>query len=100
MNKLEILQEWASKISELDREIEKIQNLFNCCDCELINAMFYVAEAYTRAIAEKIGDTDGMMMWYWHENKMGESKMEAGVNGDLRMIVDLNDLLWVIDHER
>jgi hypothetical protein len=89
----EVLEIWQKTILATDEQINKIRNLFNCVECEPIDAFEKLQMEYTRSIAKEIGDHDAhWLLWFWLDNSMGKKGLSAGYDGDINPITGLGAL--------
>lgn len=88
-----ILENWAETIKNTDKQIEKIQGVFNFVESDLTDSVYKLQCEYTKAVAKQVGDFEAhWLMWYWLDNGMGSKEMCAGYDGDISPVTGLNAL--------
>lgn len=96
--KLAVLQRWEKVMSETDIYLTHLNALAGLStEGGLLAAFLDLMDAYTGNTAKLVGDTEGLLDWYWTENGMGAKGMEAGYDDDERPIRTVEDLLWLIE---
>lgn len=70
-----------------------------CVESPLWEEVWATADLLIESVSELIGDDNASLNWYINENGCGAKLLEAGVNGDMRRIGTVEDLLWLIDME-
>lgn len=96
--KLAILREWQDILMQSDARLEPvIEALQLHPESPVCEAVWGMQSAYTNVVSKLVGDEADWLSWYASDNRFGGNAMEAGVQGDLRPIVTLEDLLWVIE---
>lgn len=98
--KLELLREWQLRTEELNRVQKAVRDVLQLRpECPILDEPWHLHNAYTKAVGELVGDKGAWMSWYCWENEMGEKRLKAGAAGgnDMREIVTLEDLLWIIE---
>jgi hypothetical protein len=96
--KLNLLREWEQLHADLDAQWDTLARLTGArLDYPLGDAVWFVWDAYTRQLGERLDDAYEFLSWYQLENDMGTSKHEAGPTAGMRPICNLEDLLWVIE---
>lgn len=80
---LPLLSVWQARIKELDKQMGAFFDLIGgAYDSKLGEAVEFVADGYTAAVAECVGDDAGWLAWYRHENELGARGFEATpING-------------------
>lgn len=72
------LEAWAAILAEFDRQMDALYALTTAQpDSPLLDAIYRTEEAYTRAVAEQVGDTEGWLAWFRYECDMGRKPLEA-----------------------
>lgn len=98
--KLQLLAEWQARIQTADRLIEPVTEVLGLSPESPIHVAVWSLEgAYTRAVAQLVGDQANWLDWYASENDFGRKAMDAGPTGATRPIATLDDLIWVIEVE-
>lgn len=94
--KVELLQNWADYINNIDDEICK-----GIIDTEskLVTNINYMTDSYTDLLCVVIGDPDNKWLdWYRFNNDMGRGAMEVPfTNGDTIEVSSIDRLLLLID---
>ncbi len=70
---LPVLAEWAATIHAMEREITPLRAMFKFVESPLTDAIYTLANRYTRAIALQVGDTESWLDYYWTERDMGRA---------------------------
>ena len=92
------LYDWATERERIDSILKPFEALSGTlADAPLVDAMDLVFSAYTRTLAELLGDDPGHLDWFWIENDMGKAELDAGYDDDIRPIKSLDDLVWLIE---
>lgn len=80
------LEGWAATLAEFDRQIEAFCDLTTAQpDSPLLDAVHRLEEAYTRAVAEQVGDVDGWLAWFRWECDMGRKPLDASARAGAPM---------------
>lgn len=93
------IYDWATERERIDNILKPFEELSGTlADSPLVDVMDLVFSAYTRTLAELLGDDEiGHLDWFWLENDMGKAEHEAGYDDDIRPIKTLDDLVWLIE---
>lgn len=98
--KIQLLAEWQARIQTADRLIEPVAEVLGLSPESPIHvAVWSLQNAYTRAVAQLVGDKAEWLDWYASENDFGRKAIGAGPVGAKRPIASLDDLIWVIEVE-
>lgn len=98
--KIQLLAEWQARIQTADRLIEPVAEVLGLSPESPIHvAVWSLQNAYTRSVAQLVGDQAEWLDWYASENDFGRKAMNAGPVGANRPIATLDDLIWVIEVE-
>lgn len=80
------LAAWAATLAEFDRQIEAFCELTTAQpDSPLLESIHRLEEAYTRAVAEQVGDADGWLSWFRWECDMGLKPLDASARAGAPM---------------
>ena len=95
---VKILTAWQQAQTQADAGIEPLYKLLGCTpDAPVIDAYYRLATAHTAAVAQLVGDADGWLDWFQHENDMGARGFEASPsNGKSRKVRTLAHLASLI----
>lgn len=75
------LEKWVAVLAELDRQVDSFYVLTRAQpDSPLLDSIHRLEEAYTEAVAEQVGDTDGWLVWFRWECEMGSKPLNARRN--------------------
>lgn len=96
-DKLKALQVWEQVTKAVDKQFGDFEKLFGFVESPFTDALFRMQLEYTEAVAKTVGDEDECMMWYQFDNDMGAKCLKAGIEGDMREIKTMEDLLWLIE---
>ena len=64
---------------------------------ELFETLAATNEFMIKIVAALIGDKDEWLEWHVHENEWGKRGHTAGYDGDVRCVLDFDDLLDLIE---
>ena len=96
--KLALLAEWKEQIERSDAGMRPLtEALGSNGESKPELAVYWLQEAYTRAVARLVGDLDGHLSWYAIENDFGRKKLQAGTVKEMRSIASFDDLLWLLE---
>lgn len=96
--KLALLRTWDACHGELDAQWSALAELTEAGpESPLGSAIWDTFAEYTKSLGLLLGDPFGSLEWFWLENQMGGRGHVAGVEGDMREINTVEDLLWLID---
>lgn len=77
-----ILETWAAKMLEADKQWNDFASLTGAdTDSALGNALWFLADGYSNAVAKLVGDDDGWLGWWQCENDFGRKDMRVTVHG-------------------
>ena len=95
---VKILTAWQQAQNYADAGIEPFYKLLGCNpDAPVMDAFYRLAAAHTEVVAQLVGDVDGWMTWFQHENDMGARAFEASPpNGKSRKVRTLAHLASLI----
>jgi hypothetical protein len=94
-----ILSEWQTTLEGMDEQVNKLADFLRCgLEAPLFEATSTLADKYTKAIAEKVGDTSKWLEWYWLENDMGNAGLHAVLAGKETKVRTAGELASVICH--
>lgn len=96
-DKLKALQVWEQTTKAVDKQLNGFEQLFGFTESPFIDAIFRMQSEYTDAVAKSVGDASGWLNWYQFDNGMGAKDLKAGIEGDMREIKTIEDLLWLIE---
>jgi hypothetical protein len=95
------IEEWARIICAYQAQYEALENVIGVDpDGPLAKAIGDVADAYTAAVSEQIGDEEEWLSWYWFDNDMGKKGLSAGKPGKHMPIKTVADLAKAIEINR
>lgn len=98
--KLHLLAEWQARIQTADSLIEPITDALGLStESSIHTAVWSLQRAYTKAVAQLVGDHAEWLDWYDRENCFGAKGMDAGPKDATRPIRTLEDLIWVMEVE-
>lgn len=96
-----LIREWAKRIEALEAAHADLYQLTRAApESPLIDAGLRIAEAYTNAISELVGDTNKWLMWFWLENDMGAKSLAAGFDPDIVPMQTIEQILEIIEREQ
>jgi thiamine pyrophosphate-dependent acetolactate synthase large subunit-like protein len=96
--KLALLAEWQAQIERSDEGMRPLtEALGSSGESKPELALYWLQEAYTRAVAMLVGDFGGSLSWYAAENDFGRKAMQAGTVKEMRAIASFEDLLWLLE---
>ena len=96
--KLAHIQAWHDAMTKADEAIQPVIDALKLCgDDPITNTVWQLQTDLTRAYAALIDDAFESLSWFACENDMGRKGMEAGVAGEMRPILTVEDLLWLIE---
>jgi hypothetical protein len=100
MSRLEALEQLLAHRRALDAVFAQAESVLGSTpESPLFEAVYKMADAYAAAIAREIGDHEGAVSWYIHDNECGERGLTAGKIDTMRHIRTPADLLGLIDEE-
>lgn len=76
---LAILRPWHERTVELQRQWDALEALVGAASADhpFATSIWKMHEAYTRAIAEKVGDDGEWLDWWHYECNLGQTPKEA-----------------------
>lgn len=96
--KLALLRAWIDRHDALNEHWESLCRLTGATtDSHLGEAVWAAFSGYTEALELALGDPFDSLKWHWLENQMGDRGHVAGIEGDMREINTVEDLLWLIE---
>ena len=96
--KLAILTEWQTNMKASESDIEQFIAPLECAPESALYAIpWKLMDAYTKAVAQLVGDQAEWLSWHWSDNEWGEKSLEAGPTENMRQIKTLDDLVWLIE---
>lgn len=93
------LEMWVERVSELDRQIDAFYALTGATpDSPLVESIYTVEDAYTKSLADAVGDTEGWLLWWRWECDMGRKPMKASFRpgGPMREIRTIKQLARLV----
>lgn len=100
MTKSEILnelQQWEALQKSLEAQLDKLCDLMGTPgESPLLEAIYFVLEAHTEAVARIVGDDTKSMWWWVSENNYGRNGLYAGKGNKMRPIRTLKQLAGLI----
>lgn len=93
-----LLTPWEKVYQDLDKNFEGLQKVLGSgvIDSPMFDAAWRCFDLLTASLERELGDANGTLSWYAHENEMGKRKHVAGLEGRLRPIRSLKDLAWLL----
>ena len=83
---------------EISNDFDKLDNILGICyESPLAENIFMMLDDYISAVSTIIGDKGGWLAWYIFDNLCGKNELEAGREGNVKVIKNIDDLLWLID---
>lgn len=80
------LEMWVERVNELDRQLDAFYALTGATpDSPLVESIYTVEDAYTKSLADAVGDTEGWLLWWRWECDMGRKPLKAGAGPKDRM---------------
>lgn len=96
--KLQWLETWQTEIQQSRAKFKPLSDLLKLSHESGPEIAFYgMHDAYTKAVAELVGDEVEWLFWHWLENDFGAKGMPAGPVGKTKPIKTLEGLLWLIE---
>lgn len=95
--KRELIKELQLATIELDAAHDAVLKIFPTPDAPIIAQGWNMTAVAMKNVARLIGDGDGWLEWFVHENQWGKRAHEAGYGGDLRPITTIDDLLDLVE---
>ena len=97
---LKRLTKWADTIEKLDRQMDLFCAIFGATEdrSELIKVINLTQDAYSRGVAELVGDTGDWLAWYRLKNDMGQRKLECRIDDTTYRVDSVAVLAEVIEH--
>ena len=96
--KLAHIHAWHDAMTKADDTIQPVIDALKLCgEDPITNTVWQLQTDLTRAYAALIDDAFESLSWFACENDMGRKGMEAGVAGEMRPILTVEDLLWLIE---
>ncbi|MEO5811558.1 MAG: hypothetical protein ABIU96_03980 [Rhodanobacter sp.] len=65
------LDEWASLIATLDKQMNALESIVGRGESSLSVAVMDLQSSYTDVVAELVGDRWGLLDWYYMQNELG-----------------------------
>ena len=96
---IEMLQTWSDKIKASDAEIDRLLDPLGLVPESPMYALVWGLQAvYTDAVAVAVGDEGEWLLWYRHENEMGQKGYGCcpGTGHASRKINNVADLAQLI----
>lgn len=93
------LEMWVERVSELDRQLDAFYALAGAQpDSPLVESVNVVEDAYTKLLADAVGDTEGWLLWWRWECDMGRKPMKASFrpDGPMREIRTIKQLARLV----
>lgn len=96
--KLAHIQAWHAAMVKADDTIQPVIDALKLCgEDPITNTVWQLQTDLTRAYAEILDDAFESLAWFAGDNDMGRKGMKAGVAGEMRPILTVDDLLWLIE---
>ena len=96
-----LIREWAKRIAAIEAAHADLCRLTLAApESPLIDAGLRIAESYTHATSELVGDTNGWLTWYWLENEMGAKALAAGRDPEIVPVRTVEQLIEIIEREQ
>lgn len=97
MSKLiETLEQWLADAEQLDGLCSKLLGMGFDIESDIVQQACQCFESLMRQYSERVGAGWNTLSWYWYDNDKGARGLQAGVDGDVREIKDLNGLAWLL----
>lgn len=81
------LEAWAGVVGEFDRQMDALYAMTRAQpDSPLLEAIYRLEDAYTKQVAEQVGDADGWLLWFRWECDMGNKPLEARRHAEARFL--------------
>lgn len=78
----QIINVWRAHMLRADREVNRLcREVGMRVESQCVQTIFELQRALTFATAERVGDIDEWLEWYWNENALGVKAMEAAAPG-------------------
>ena len=96
---IKLLEAWQRQHEQCEKVYQLSKELMGSNpDCPLMATLWDTLQAYTRALAVLIGDSDGWLEWYQWDNGMGEKALKARASSwkrfrSIKNVRDLADLI-------
>lgn len=69
-----LLKQWAGKVQAVESALDQMMFVFGgTYDCDNANAICDITSAYTKLVAEKVGDDGDWLNYFWHDCCLGEA---------------------------
>lgn len=76
------LDAWKQRHDDLYTQIDALMSVVTADPgSPLMTAIYRVADADTKLVAQAVGDTDEWLLWFEHECELGMKPMEASCPG-------------------
>lgn len=99
-----LLREWQEAHDQMDEVERQMQNILGIGPDSPIREVYWRCfEKYTHVLGRLLGDSpgpDSWLEWYWLENEMGVKGHDAGYDGDMQPVEQLQDLEALLNHAR
>jgi hypothetical protein len=98
LDRLKYLEQWVKVCVKIDARVNEWTKMLGLdIDSPLIQTLFEFETEYTSVCSQIVGDKSEWLNWYAFENDYGKKELEAGIPGEMKRIVTLDDLLTLID---
>lgn len=96
-----IIKEWAKRIAAIEAAHADLYRLTLAApESPLIDAGTRIADAYTHATSELVGDTNEWLTWFRLENDMGAKALAAGFEPKIVPVRTVEQLIEIIEQEQ
>lgn len=99
---LKLLDQWQDSFMSFTELQTGVEAVFGCgMEAEFYNTIWRGFDRHTLALAAALGDADGWLSWYAHENDFGAKGLSAKPpNGKFRQVTTLVKLYTLIVESR
>ena len=89
-----LLKQWAGKVQAVESALDQMVSVFGgTYDCDNANAICDITRAYTKLVAEKVGDNEGWLDYFRNECELGKTPREVTFCDGTSILLDSVDAL-------